>query len=414
MTDRSAAFRFPGRAFAALLALACLAYGVRGLVAAHYASFTGAERFEGLRTASWLVPENYAWHRDLGDFLTALGDPRAAMVEYRLAIANHALCSSCWMGLAEAQFAAGEDPSEAIVKAVAAAPSTTRTRVRAATLYARLGRDAEAGREFAAAQGGMQKGLHELYALLHRIYDVNFLLANVVGPDRIASYFSYSRQNRPLAETRLVWPRYVAESADKGEGQRVMYAQALLAGGFTHDAWEVMFAKAPRPVGVLLNGGFEGIEEFRPFGWYLKSAEGIEARIETCDGCPEGERALHLSFDGKENPRYSGVWQDLPVEPGRRYVLRAKVRAEHITSASGPRFAVSGRAREGMDANCGMWTPTPDWKLSFDWKEVELAFEAPAACDGIRVAVVRLPSGQLNKFLGGDLWIDDVRLDKVE
>lgn len=399
------------RSAVVLAAVLCMLYGSRGLTAAYLSARPGVERIEGMSRAAAIVPEHWWYRLKLADVASGLGRHAEAITEYRAAIARYPACSRCWIGLAEAQAALRQDPSEAIEQAIRFGRSETTIRMRAGTLYARLDRHADAGREFSAVQRGMSDDLHDFYAMLHRIYDVSFMLDHVVESSALSTYFAFVRMNRPVEEAKVVWERYRHHAPDQGADQRKAYAQRLLAEGFVADAWAVFFETAAVPSGTVIAGGFETDDDVRPFGWYLNSADGITATIEECDGCPEGKRALRLAFDGKSNPQFGGMWQDVPVTPGASYVLHAKVKAAHITSASGPRLAVRGIPQRNRDGACALWAATPDWKLSSPWTDVRIPFRVPDDCDGVRILVARQSTSAPNKFLGGELWVDDVRLE---
>lgn len=398
------------------LALACAGYGARSLVAIRYASTQGPARLEGLERAATLAPGNWSYDLELGRVLAAFGEHRAAIDRYRRGIANYPACAMCWMGLAEAQATLGEDPTEAILKAVATGRSQTVTRLRAATLYAVLGRDEEAGREFAAAQRGMAEDSDDLYFTLTRLYPAEFLVEHVFSRQDLVAFLGFVLRHRPLADAQVVWARAMRDNVETRDWHRATYAQMLLRNGRTHGAWNVRFAGERPPQAGVLDGSFEtASNQFKPFGWHVTQAEGVQAEIAACTRCPDGDRALHLSFDGKHNPRYGGVWQDVPVEPGAAYILTGKAKADLITSASGPRIAVRGIARASSgesdgDDRCGLWAAGPEWIRSLPWTGFRIEFRAPERCDGVRILVARAPTDQFNKFLGGDLWIDDVAL----
>jgi len=414
VTTAPVAGKWSLRAAVLLAAGLCIAYGSRGLLAAYVSSRPGVERIDGMSRAAAIVPEHWWYRLKLADVSSVLGRHAEAIADYRIAIANYPSCSRCWIGLAETQAAMREDPTDALEQAVRFGRSETTIRLRAGTLYARLGRHAEAGREFNAVQRGMSDDRHQFYALLHRIYDVNFMLEHVIEPSGLSTYFAFVRIHRPVEETKVAWERYRLESADRGEEQRKAYAQRLLADGFVGDAWKVFFEGAAPSSATVIAGGFETDEDVRPFGWYLNSVDGITATIVECDGCPEGRRALRLEFDGKSNPQFGGMWQDVPVTPGTSYVLHAKVKAAHITSANGPKLAVRGIPHRDRQGACALWAATPDWKLSSPWTDVQLPFRVPEDCDGVRILVARQSTTVPNKFLGGELWMDDVRLERTD
>ena len=97
------------------------------------------------------------------------------------------------MGLAEAKVSRGEDAYPWIERAVQSGRSKTSVRVRAGTLYARLGDHERAAAEFAAAALGQRSNLHSFFSLLHSIYPDWFVLEKLVADDVLPAYFSFAK-----------------------------------------------------------------------------------------------------------------------------------------------------------------------------------------------------------------------------
>lgn len=402
-----------------LLSAFCVLFGVRGLVASFYASRPpGAERMVGLSTASKVTPENWRYRLEQAEFLASLGELAAAEAEYRGALKTYPACAQCWIGLAEVESALGRDPTRSIDNASKFGRSTTSIRMRAATLFARLNLDDRAASEFSAVLRGNWDARRPFYELMHRLYGVEFLLDHVIVSTQLPLYAYYSFAERPLEEARSVWTRlddthYLRENPSL----KTSYARRLLKAGLVNEAWQSQFRDGEdAPIGALVDGGFEDGAEQPVFGWHFRKVDGVRAERRSCKDCPEGSYGLRFVFDGKHNPDYRGVWQDVPVLAGKTYVLNAFVKYHEITSPNGPRFEIRGLgapARPTGQRACALFASSKDWRLSEPWAPVSVEFFVPEGCDGIRLMVTRKSATQLNRFFSGELWIDDVRLSEV-
>jgi hypothetical protein len=124
---------------------------------------------------------------------------------------------------------------------------------------------------------------------------------------------------------------------------------------------------------------------------------------------------LVLTFDGETDTHYAGTRIYAPVKPFAVYRLAARVKADAITSARGPMLAVAGLKGAETDRThaCELWVAGEELRRTFDWRTTSLIFSAPEACEGVQILVTRLRTKRLDKFIGGELWVDDVVLEEM-
>jgi len=390
-----------------------LALSTVELVALGLAQRQGPERLVGLESAARLSPLNWTYRYELGALLARSGLAEAAEPWFRSSLALNPARAEIAIGLAEATATRGSDARPWIERAIHYGRSETAIRVRTGTLYARLGDHERAASEFAAAALGQKSGLRDFFSLLHSIYPDWFVLEKLVSDDVLGAYFSFAKSRLMPLSMRRIWARY--EQLGTSDEARQAYVEYLLRHGLARDAWNLAFGNDAPPLGTVLNGSFEEHGEFSRFGWRFVDGEGVKARVRDCTTCSDRGRALSLKFDGATNGHYFGTSQTVPVKRATTYRLSARVMGDGITSARGPALAVAGmKGEEGDSAQaCELWVVGEELKRTFRWRPTSLMFGVPEACDGVRVMVVRPRTRRLDKFIGGELWLDDVVLEEI-
>jgi len=390
-----------------------IVHDVTELLALHQAAKKGPARLAGLQRAAALSPLNYRYYLHQARIVGGAGQQAQARELYEAAIQLFPACGGCWLGVAEADAALGADPSDALTKAVEYGRSETTVRTRAAVLYARMGKSEEAAREFSAALGGRIRDRSEFYDLLNRLYPDDFVLDRIITDDDLISYFSFTQRSLPIDAVERVWRR-VSQLPDAAEAQRPTYTRYLVQHGRVHAAWATAFHEDVPPFGTVLEPAVSGGDDGGPFGWRISSAEGVRAEATRCRDCTSAGYAIRLRFDGDHDPQYLGTSQITPVIPGAHYRLSARVKYDDLTSASGPLVLVQGVGDAGQpfgsSADCGLRAVSEQFRRTSDWHPVVVEFDVPRGCEGIRIFIARLRAKSLNKFVGGELWVDSVQL----
>ncbi len=157
---------------------------------------------------------------------------------------------------------------------------------------------------------------------------------------------------------------------------------------------------------VVFNGGFERDIENFGFGWrFPKKLRGLRRWGYSTAFKTEGRRSFFMEFNGEENPSVRYPSQLVFIEEPGKYRLSALVKTEEVTSAEGFRLAVWGSGIKGK--------VTRDIKGYTFWKILTLDFEVPNP-GPVWIAIVRRKTTKLNRFLGGRIWIDEVKIEREE
>ncbi|MEK6575865.1 MAG: hypothetical protein AABZ58_16265, partial [Chloroflexota bacterium] len=151
--------------------------------------------------------------------------------------------------------------------------------------------------------------------------------------------------------------------------------------------------------GAILNGGLD---------WRVIPAEGVRVTLDSMTFF-DVTRSLRIDFDGRQNLAYSHVLQFVPVRPNTGYRFLAYLRAQGITSNSGPRFEIYDVVDRGR-----LFVATEDVRGSSGWIPRETEFRTGAETRVLVVRVARPASKSLDGRISGSVWIDRVNLRAVE
>jgi hypothetical protein len=153
----------------------------------------------------------------------------------------------------------------------------------------------------------------------------------------------------------------------------------------------------------LFNGGFEQEPTGALLDWQFGDIAGL--RVERTPEARSGQYALKMTFEGTHNVDYSDAFQVACVPPGR-YMVRAWVRSDGITTDQGPYL----RIRDG-DPPQQVDIQTQQWRETHDWTPIEASFSIAAAATPIVVEVRRDSSLKFDNKISGTFWLDDVSIE---
>jgi hypothetical protein len=395
----------------ALLALALgaglgwLGYGAAQLAAAAWAD---PEDPATLAILAARLPANVTYLQALARADLLAARPDAARRRLAEALERNPAAAGLWLDLADAALAA-DAPEEAVAAVQAARrrhPTSGEVCHRAAVVLLQVGRvgDGLAGLRCAADLAPERAA--DTYDLGWALLGDGALVREAIVPASHAawrSYLHYARAHRP-ADVTAAWEGLErhggAEPAD-----RLSYVEFLAANGRGAEAERVWAAAyGARGANRVFNGSFESEPVGAGLDWVIERVEGVRAAIVTQAGAPDGRRVLEVVFQGAPVD-FHHVRQVVPVEGGRRYGLRARVRTERLTGLGGPRLAVGGYH------GCPLgWITGREWRGTTAWREETLSFVPPAGCSAVLVRLQRAPTGAFDRKIGGRLWLDRIEV----
>lgn len=382
-----------------------------------------------LQKAIRLSPGNAEYHYLLGHRLEAAvgeADWKAALGEYEKAVQLNPHNAFYWLQLAQEYEVAERtaDARRAIEQAAHADPNQPMVAWKVGNFQLRDGNVEEALRQFrvflSASLGYESLSYQAVFDLAWQATRNNRLILDLAIPSISHVQFDYMYyliQRKRLDEGLEVWERIMRGRPAFRPNAVFPLIDALIGAERVDDAeatWKQM-VKLLQPYNLplgdqnlLVNGGFEGDILNGGFDWRFLPLEHVGLQFDSV-AFRGGTRSLAVSFDGKENVAYSHFFQLVPVQPNTQYRFRGWMRAEQITTDTGPRFELTD-----------FYTPSPPLALgdslvgSSNWQETNLSLRTGPNTKLLRVGIVRSPSRKFDNKIAGRICVDDLSVQVLQ
>lgn len=232
------------------------------------------------------------------------------------------------------------------------------------------------------------------------------------------TYLYYLLGKEHYEEASGVWRRVMTGSEKPTPAQAGRYLNDLIRVRRAEEAYQVWSdlietgsIKGTYQVSgnnLIVNGNFEEELLRVGFDWRIGAREAVYTGLDgTVYRSPS--HSILIQFSGKENFHYRHLSQTVRVRPRQAYRLQAYMRAEGITTDSGPRLEVRDaydpRALRALSEDLTGTTP--------GWVPVSLEFTTGPATELIVVSVTRVPSRKLDNLIAGRVWVDDFVLEAL-
>lgn len=392
-----------------LAAVLYAALSVRDYAAYRHAA-TGTP--EGLSAACDVQPENADYWRALGAYqLFSSSSTERALTSARRAAQLNPWSARTWLLIAGIHQVLGDQDgqAQALRAAIDADPRTPDVAWEVANFFLVRGESVKALPLFRPVVENDPGRAPAVYRLCWRsTHDLQAILREST-PHTAAAHLQLLgvlAEDNELAAAAHVWSRIVALGQQVEPAGAYKYFDFLITRRQVAQAQQVSddieslngTADMRRNGNFIVNGDFEQHILNRGFDWRYTAVPGAKLSIDYSER-RSGTQSLMVQFDG--HPGDLGLFQYVPVEPGKHYELTAFVRWQDISTSSGPRLGV-------VDAYTGQqYAITEDLLESGVWREISADFTAPPDARLGIVKLLRAPSAPLIK---GDLWLDDVRM----
>jgi len=254
-----------------------------------------------------------------------------------------------------------------------------------------------------------------------------FTLATNATPDREAildmlppqspiffAYLNFRIEKGDIAGAEQVWARVLQQKLPFDLREAFPYFDALIQYrelARLPETWAALAQRFPEQIqnlapglNFITNGGFEFDILNGGYDWRAIPTDGAVVSLDSANAF-EGSRALRISFDGSRNVEYGHVFQYVPVQANTRYQFSSHVRANGITTDSGPRLQVCDAYNVAQ-----VFVSTENLLGTSDWTEQRAAFTTHSDTRLLLVRVVRPASAKLDNQIAGTVWMDAIRL----
>ncbi|MEW6570644.1 MAG: hypothetical protein AB1390_05660 [Nitrospirota bacterium] len=339
-------------------------------------------------------------------------DLQLAVGSYKKSLRLNPLQGGCWLDLAKAYQTAGmtKEAGYAIKRAINLLPQNPQVMWEAGVFYLVNAEIEEAAESFKRLILLEPERQEVVYDLLWRIpLDSEFVFKNLI-PQSYSyhkHYLIYLMSTDRIDEAKDLWKSM--KKFEVEEQVLLKYVDFLISRRHYEDAqtlWKEYVAKrfgAMKDGSLLWNGSFEHDVINGGFDWKVNEVAGVDAYLDR-DIHMHGSRSLGLVFDGTQNPDITIASQVVRVNPGARYVLKANLKTDSLTTTNGLFLAAEGHDCPGFSRESDVLAGT-----NF-WKEISLELEIPADCHAISVMVRRERSQKLDNKISGNAWIDEISL----
>jgi len=374
-----------------------------------------ATTVEALERALAWDPQNPALHLGLGGLYESLAQYDRARAQYDMAHKLRPTDAHPWLRLALLADHQGRrsEAHEALDAALRSDPHNVGVRWEAALLAYQWGERARALehlRYVLAVDPAQRDAAFQLArVLLEPEEDPSRLLPS--EPDGLSNILvaAVSHEDLPLAEA--AWTRRASLAPPLPEQIGRGYLQLLLdhgQGRVAREVWRTLQADrtSRADANAVWNGGFEA-DQILGWGldWRVQRMWGVDVTLDRFVAA-RGKHSLRLTFNSFPTLDFGGVWQLVPVEPGREYRLRALAKATDFTTRSGLKLQAVLPDSDAVIAQTNAIAGSTD-----DWVPLEALVRIPPEASLIRLRLRREPSPGPDGNLGGKVWVDEVRLE---
>jgi hypothetical protein len=330
---------------------------------------------------------------------------------------RYPLAATLW--LEQARTAHARQESIATVKqlldmALAVEPGTAENYWRAAMIAIQADDLAAAGDYLRRFVGLRPAAIDRAVLIARRWLDGPELLLATLAPDNTEALvyllrYSASWQDWILAGN--VWQR-LPESAATDVSVINGYVDRLLSAGHGLHAASVWGRADPAfAAGAISNGDFaDPLPERSLFDWRIRTPKGVMIERDAHEFY-SATASLHVQFSGSHNVRLDSPEQFVAVQPGQTYTLSGRWRAQGLTTLALPYWVVTSHGPDDRTALAKIAAATRD---AWPWQAFSATIAVPPTSEVIRIQLRRDPTNNFDRFIAGDVWVDDIRLRQVQ
>jgi tetratricopeptide (TPR) repeat protein len=163
-------------------------------------------------------------------------------------------------------------------------------------------------------------------------------------------------------------------------------------------------------VGGIVNGSFEEplVLNDSSFGWKVSPSPAKTTLTVDVSQKSDGQRSLHVSFEGDWDPSVSLLSQTIVVRAEQRYRLTFAVKTQDVVTGGPPRIVLRDVTNNQILAKSDAFPQTTN-----GWQQMNVDFSVPARSEAVAISLVRDNCSSSPCPIFGVMWLDDFQLQKL-
>jgi tetratricopeptide (TPR) repeat protein len=366
--------------------------------------------------------DNPQYYDALGTLTHFYGNTRdldASVAFYESATRLSPYDAHFWSDLGAAYDWAGRtnDAMSAFERAIRLFPNSPEINWRFANFAFRTHRVPEGLQALRIVLAGDTPAHRDVFLLATRATHDNGAILEEMLPLQASTFFDYLNfqiETGNMVAAEQVWLRLLQLNLPFALRQAFPYLDALIQhrevsslaaawATLTERFWAQIKPRTNAP-NLITNGGFEFDILNGGLDWRVIPAEGVVVSVDSQDSV-EGSRALRIEFNGKHNLDYEHTFQYVVVQPNTRYKFSGSLRANGITTDSGPRFQIFDAFDMGY-----LFLSTENVVGTTGWSPQQVEFKTKADTHLLIVRIARPASSKLDNQNRGTVCIDQISL----
>jgi len=423
---------FLARIFLALCLLYCMYLAARQGIAAWY--FRQASP-QAIQSAIKWDPQNPEYYDALATLthLYAAGGNSAEVVRLsEKATALSPYNAFYWADLGAAYEWSGrnDDALRAFTRAHALFPSSPEINWKLANFYVRTGKILDALRTLKEVLREDPSKERQVFSLAaNATADNQEILREMFPPSApmLLDYLDFQIETNRMDPAAQTWATLFELKSPFDPVRALPYLDALIQHKHLDhltEAWAALSTRFPQEIAareskpdLITNANFAFAPLNGGFDWRVIPVQGVAVTVDTSTGV-DASKSLRIDFDGTQNLDYAHVLQYVPVAPNTSYKFSAYMRAQGITTDSGPRFIPQDAYDPAtlVDVSSESANPvrfsisTENLTGTSDWTPHQLEFKTTGNTRLLIVKLARPPSHKFDNKLAGTVWIARVSL----
>ncbi len=231
-------------------------------------------------------------------------------------------------------------------------------------------------------------------------------LQDKLGSGVLEHLFRYAIRKKKVMQALILWDTYKIHTFKKQEKDTLAFINMLIGQGEIKSAARI-WKKRFNPSTLFFNGDFSKKPLQTAFGWRIGKNNGLSWYFSEESG-KDKPSSLHLHFKRKENINLYNIYQIVPLQGGKTYTLKGKVKTKKMTTDQWPYI-------EAIGYKCkAPYNRTAMFSSDEEWKDLYLVFEVPAECDAMLIRLRRKRSTRIDNKLAGDIWLTGLQIAETD